>query len=311
TTLIHVDHVVRVDDLGEHVHCNLFVGRPEFNLTRSGDVVQVTAADKAVLGMGQAWRPLHIPKHTPKVEAIRRILSERMGEVRFDFPHGMDKPVLHRSINIGRMGRPWAYADRIAESMDYQLFYRGNVATLRPWPRRPVYTFDPSQEIVAAVETDIRMRGFKDLVEIRGHRVHGSRRRIRAVARPNKSEPFSPEELAFHDVPGFHVRRETHPHIRSVQEAQRKAERILEDRQDAVAGEATLNIVPLAFLEEGDKYRAVTTDGDLATFRLRSFAFPIGVSGDGGEAPAMSLNYHERPPLHPPHHKLRRHHRGA
>lgn len=292
--LVQVVHGTLVDqpELHAWVWCPLFTGRPS-RLQRTDDVVDIEADDPSVLGMGNAWKPYTIPKGTLKTEAIRRILTQRVGVHRFDLPTG--KARLHKPVSLHRMTHPWAVAERIAHSMDMQLLYTGaGHVRLRRLPRAPLYTFNtgPGGEITQPVATSQSMEGFANVIEVLGRNPKGPKKRIRAVVTAPPHHPLSPQRLAQNGVPYRVVKRVENDHIRSHKEAHRRGTRELEDalRQKV---DISLSVLPMPFFDPGDLVRSVTTDGHPVEHRLDTFTFPIGVDGN----PDMAVGWFDKPPV--------------
>lgn len=287
---LHLTYGVRVPELGRVVECPVFCGIPT-KIQRSAGVVEIEADDASVQGMGACWSPLQIPKHTRKVVAIRRILAERAGFTRFRFPDR--KARLRHPVSLGRLSQPWAVADRIARSMDLQLFVDGTGAVvLRELPRTPLYTFAPGQggTLVAPVNVSTTGEGFANVVQVLGAKPKGSKRRVRAVATPPRRHPLSPWSLAQDDVPHRVVLTVENDHIKTKAEARQRAERRLEDALRSRV-EVTASVLPMPLFDPLDLVALTTSEGDYVEHRLRTFSLPLYVDG----APAMPIGWFGKP----------------
>jgi hypothetical protein len=283
---VEVIYSVRVPAVG-WVDVPVFLGTPT-SWQRTGDEVQLLADDASALGMGAAWGPLTVPKGTKKVDAIERILTRRTGMTRFNFPKVGTR--LHKPVSLHRQTRPWAVADRIASSMDMQLFRRSNGAVvLRRWPTAVAYTFD--SEIVEEVATTDDLEGFANTVMVLGRNPKGPKKRVRAVAQAPKNHPMSAWRLGENGEPRRILHTIENDHIRSKVEAKRKAERALRDRLRSTST-VTVGVLPWPHLEPGDWLAAVCEEGRVE-FRLDTYSLPLGVDG----AEPMSLGFFLNAPV--------------
>lgn len=283
---VEVIYSVRVPTVG-WVDVPVFLGSPT-SWQRTGDEVQMLADDASGLGMGAAWAPLSIPKGTKKVDAIERILRRRTGMTRFNFPQVGTR--LHHPVSLHRRTHPWGVADRIANSMDMQLFRRSNgTVVLRRWPTAPAYTFDA--EIVEEVATTDDMEGFANTVMVLGRNPKGPKKRVRAVAQAPKRHPMSAWRLGENGEPRRILYVRENDKIRSKKEAERKAERILRDRLRSTS-QVTVGVLPWPHLEPGDWIQARTDEG-MVGFRLDTYSLPLGVE----QAEPMTLGFFLNAPV--------------
>lgn len=278
--MLRIHYAIYVTSLARWISCPVFTG-PVVKLDRNGDILSVEAHGKEHLAMGEMWRPLHLEKGTKKTDAIRTIL-ERTGEDRFDIP-GL--PVrMPKPRTLGRFVQPWKAARKIATGMDRQLFYPGDgVCTLRRRPTTPVFTFNEGEdgEIVGDVAVTHTLDELKNTILVRGGKPKGAKRRVQAVAVAPANDPLSPDPvrgLGRNQQKRWLVERIDEDSIKSKREAQRKADRILDDRlRQTVA--VTFDSMPIPHLDAGDLVR-VRTDEAVWTFRLDRFTLPLGVEGD-------------------------------
>lgn len=280
---IRVEVATYVPDLGEWVSCVPFYG-PVRAFDRDGDIVRITGHGRDALGMGQLWTPLGRKKGTLKVQAVRALL-DRYGEDRRYIPnYGARLP---RPLNMGRTAQPWPRARHLAASMNRQLFYTGRgYATMRPWPNRVVFDFD--DYLASKVRTSRRLDGVINAVEVLGAKPRGRRTRVRATAVLRPGNAMSGAALAPDPGRVWLARTATNNYLRSRRDAQRVADRLLEEgARNLVSIE--FDSMPVYHLDEGDM---VSVEGRF--FRLDRFSMPIG-SGSGGEpGPVMTVGYVKR-----------------
>lgn len=295
---IEVVYSINVPALGMWVDFPVFCGVP-WRLQRTNDEVAIEADDLSVLGWGSAWRPKKLHKHMRKVDAIAEILSDRVGLTDVRLPER--KARLPHPISLSRHQHPWAVARHIAASMDLELFVSGSGAVVgRKLPDKPHVTFrcGDGGEVIdqPAISTD--RDGFANVVTVIGRKPKGAKERVRYSAVAKKSWDNSPWQLMVNGVPNFKEVVIHNDHFRTKAECKKKADRILLDKMRTTA-EVTCSILPMPFLEPGDKARFVTLDGDVMVDRIDSFTLPLLVS-DG----PMTLNFRAAPPR--TRHRIRR-----
>lgn len=278
---VEVVYSVRVESVG-WVDVPVFLGTPT-SWQRTGDEVQILADDASVLGMGAAWAPLTIPKGTKKTDAIERILMRRTGMTRFSFPKVTAR--LAKPVSLHRESKPWAVADRIAASMDMQLFRRGDgTVVLRRYPTAAAYSFGAGA-IVEEVATQDDMDGFANTILVLGRNPKGPKKRVRVVVEAPKNHPMSAWRLGENGEPRRLVERIENDHIRSKAEARRKGERRLRDHLRGQS-QVSVGVLPRPDVEPGD-WTSADADGVPVGFRVDTYSLPLGVSS----AEPMTLGY--------------------
>ena len=295
---LQVSASVWVDALGTHVECPYFTG-PIRRLWRDGATVHVDAHGKERRMLRPLWAPLYIPRDTPKVDAIQQILAQA-GETMFAFPSSTE--MLTRDVSLGRGTRPWVIAKQIAESMNLQLYYRGDgYAALRPLATDAVFVFtkadedaDPqtSDDIVGNPRVWFELDDdFANAIEVLGAQPRADKSRVRAVVHAPDDHPLSKDYMATNaDDPDTGVLMASYvlDQARTNDQAATIAQRILDENLLAVT-RTRFDSVPFYLLEEGD-YVRMETSGTSVPFRLDRFGLPIGTSGRH----AMTVGYHAK-----------------
>lgn len=292
---VQVHYNVRVPALGDWVSVPVFTG-PPWKLQRTDAEVYIEADDASVLGMGNVWKPIHVKKGTLKVDAAKRILSERCGFTRFRFPDR--KARLAHPVSLGRKAHGWAWASRILASMDLHLYVDGHgTPTARRLPTHPSWTFNPGAggEIIDPVSLTTDRSRFANVVEVIGRKPKGAKHRVSYRAVAKRSHPNSPWELARENggVPYFQVVTIRNDHFRTDAECKAKAVRVLADRMRS-RNEMTASILPWPHLDQGDMARLLTAAGGVTVDRIDTFTLPLGVDGE----PPMTLGWFDRPIPH-------------
>jgi hypothetical protein len=199
---------------------------------------------------------------------------EGQGETLFDFPDAKVK--LRKPVSMGRTSEPWKVAQRLARSIDRQLFYdaRGKLR-LRTLPPQPVFKFKTGAQgtIVNRPTIAFDMDRVRNTVEVLGPKPEGQQKRIRFVAYPPKNNALSPWKLARNGQPRFLVETVEAEHITRVEQAQRQAQKKLDD---LLRAEIDLNFdaFPCLPLEPGDLV-SVDLDGEIVRIRAETFSIPV------------------------------------
>lgn len=283
---LRVKRGIWVDAIHRWVDTPVFTG-PIETVEPGGNTVTVTALGKESLGLepSLAWRPDHIPKGHPVVDAIHDILYDG-GERKFDLPKSTLK--LKKPVSLGRTSERWKVANKLAVSVDRQLFFdgRGKVR-LRAYPHSPAFTFRTGTDgnVTSRPVFTYDVSRVRNVVEVLGPEPEGKAKRIRFVAMPNPAHPLSPQKLARHDEPRYLVERVEADHIHRTEQARSQAERKL---KDLLRGEVDVafDAVPIYTLEPGDEI-ALSIEGSVLHFKLQRFSLPL----IGG---SMSVGYTRR-----------------
>lgn len=277
---VYFDRLLRVfddryiPDLG-WVRATVFTG-PVWTFKRTGNAVELTAHGKERLAMGSMWTPVTIHKGMNKVDAIRMLL-ELAGETRFDFPTLADKG--HRmpeKRSLDRLGTPWAAAQKIARSLNRQLYYDGSgVCRLRTLPEKSSFRFvgGDGGSVLSEPEVNRDLSNFKNTWLVLGKNAKGSKGRASAVVKIPHDHPLSAKSLGRNGQPRVLAEKIEDTSLRSDKECQDLGEQRM---ADAIRGtvEASFDAAPIPDREVGDLCDLVLDEGAVS-FRLWEFTLPL------------------------------------
>lgn len=300
--MLRITYGVKVPALEEWVDFPIFTG-PVVQLSRAGDEVTIECQGKELLALGQAWEPMTLKKGRPKVDAIRQIMRERGGEDHFDFPD-LDAR-LPKAVTLGRQSQPWLVAQKIAESLNRQLYYDGRgVLRLRQHPENPVYTFRDGRlggEVMTAPQVSFSTENVRNAVWVKGGKPKSKRkddatpqdgdekdkeRGVRHFETAPRSHPLSPWRLGRDNAPRFLLEVIENQHVRSEKEARQLAQRVLRHRLRQLV-DVSFDALPVPHLEPGDEVR-IDTDAFAMDFPLRQASIPLK------HDQLMSVGYHRQ-----------------
>lgn len=268
-------------------------------VSRDDVVLNVECHGKEALALQPVWKTYHVEKGVRKTDAIRRIMRECAGESRFDLP---DKPTrLGSAASLTSVApekrrkfnadTPWGLCRKIAQSMDMHLFYDGQgVLRLRKLPGSPLFTFG-EDIITSAPQLRFDMTEMRNAVRVTGKTLHEGKEQkgpqqptheVNGSAVAPSEHPLSPRRLGRKIADGSIVPRYipefvTNDAVRSDQEADRLAKRILDDRL-AQQVDISFDSLPVPHLEEMDLIRVAYEDMRL-NVRLKQFSLPLTHAG--------------------------------
>lgn len=286
--MIEIVHSVYVEPMREWVDIPTFTG-PITRLHRDGETIEVECQGKEILGRGDLWENFTAKKGDNKVEVIRRLLTQRAGESKFNFTRSNSRLGKDWSLTAVE-NNAWDGAKQLARSINRQLFYNGRgIARLRSYPQNPVFTFTGGDlgTVLTTPQISFSFENMKNAVVVRGKKEKDKRVHARAVA--PRSHPLSPWRLGRNEAPRYIVDLIENDNITTNKDAEDIANRRLTQhlKQDV---EVTFDSMPIFYLEEGDEAR-LRTDGYATTFRIKQFSIPL-VAGD-----PMSIGYNKRMPI--------------
>lgn len=262
------------------VDCEVFTG-PIWDFDRQGATVSIVAHGLERQAMGQKWKPATFKKRTKKTDAIKDLLAAA-GENRLGGIPNLDARMPER-MTITRMDTIWPRAQRLASSMDRQLFYPGTGRpVLRRLPSRPVFTFD-ERHLLSDVLLDRDPEGVFNTFVAVGSKPKGAKTRPQAHEELPPAHPLSARSLARNDTPLRLVKREENRQIKSKAEAKARAKRMKADAEKVVVN-YQFDALPIPHLDENDLVRVRCDEGTLLV-RMKQWTLPLGWEG----APPMSV----------------------
>lgn len=265
---------------------------PITGIDRDGDQVTIRGAGKEVLAMDPVllWKTLKVYKGDYRAGAIRWLLAN-MGETRFDFPEFRNK--LTNTWSLGRHTEAWVAASSLARYGGWQLFYDGlGRARLRPYPQNRVFTFSSGNNgvLLSKPKVSYDISSARNVVEITGTPTKGKKpKQIRVEARPNTGHPLSPWSLRRNGYRRNMVHVEQGAEFATQADAQRQADRLLDQMLNATT-QIEFDSLVIPHLEEGDRVavKVGTTyatgperdlEGSFYEFSLLRFTIPL-VAGE-------------------------------
>lgn len=268
--------------LANYVSVPIFTG-PVTRLTRKGPVVTIEAQSKEVYGLGTGHRTKTVRKGARKVDALRAIARDMMGETRLAIPDLKAK--LSANVVVRPQDQPWKVMQRIAHSMGKQLYYDGaGVLRLRELPAKVAWSFSSGAggSIVSDIEVAADLTEVINRVRVVGRTPKATKANRRpkpfsAVATAPRNHPLSPWQLGPPGAPMFKTEEVQNDQCRSNGECAKVARARLE-RGLTLTRSLAFDSVPIPFLEPLDKV-LVRTDHESVTMRLETFTLPLGASG--------------------------------
>lgn len=287
--MVGITYGVYVDDLAQWVNVPVFVG-PVVSLSRDGDSVELSCLGKEHLSQGQCWRGLAFKKGANTLDTIRTILRTRGGETSFDFPTAGDltKKRLKDGLSLSRMSVPWVEAQKLARSINAQLFYDGRGrCVLRGRGTADAWTFEDGDggTVLTPPDVSFTLDGLVNAVYVKGGKPKGAQQAVRATAVAPRSHPLSPYRLGRTVrlggknvvVPRYLVAEEENDKLRSRKTANARAKQVL--RQALEQGvDVQFDALPVPHLDLGDVVRLKTSEASIP-FTFRKASLPLTHSG--------------------------------
>lgn len=262
---------------------------------RNGDTVTVEAQSKECLHL-RLVSPYTIPKGTPHVAAIRRIL-ELGGETRFRFPPNTTMK-LAAAVTVGGPDEtlmPWKVAWRLARDLGMQLYFdTTGYACLRKAPTAAAWRLVQSglgANMLTAPRISVDMSEIRNRVVVTGKTIATKRSKSRTITSPQAlpaSHPFSAQSLAQNGVPWYRTEFYTSDTLRSQGALDAFAkQQLTEWSTQKVSIEASA--LPVWHLMSNDLIEVHTANGEVYEQRLQSSSIPLGPSETG-----MTIGYEAR-----------------
>lgn len=311
---IRVQYGVRVRGMEQFVWVPVFWG-PVTEVATTTNTTTITAQGKEILLQEPhiMWRTFTRKKGVKYTDCLKDLLRER-GETRLDIPD-IDRK-LPKPFSVTPDQAPWEQAQRIARTLNRQLFYDGRgFAVLRARPEQPRWTW---KNPLTQPEFTYNVTDARNSVKVYGPETHGKYPRIKAVAVLAPSHPLSPVALARNGVPRYMTEilgvnaptPPTKPDEKASKEDKAKyarqydkwaehyhsrekhalelAETTLRQKAAAIL-EVAFDALPVPDIEEGDPF-GVNAGDQFAHARFTSGTLPLRVSDSSG----MSIGYHRR-----------------
>lgn len=283
--MIHVVYGVLVN--GSWVRIPVFTG-PVTKLSRSDTSVNVEAQGKEALSMGAIWFPMTLPKGMPKNTALSKLLRDHGGETQFSIPGSLAR--LSGPLSIPRSGRPWDFAQRIARSMNQQLYYSGDgVCRMRNFPGTTLFTFTDQGDhpsVLSRPQISYSLDDLANIVDVTGRQpngpatVKGGTEAVMAAAHYTAvapaSHPLSPFKLGRNGVsryllgPNGPIQDDT---VGTIGEAKDLATlRLAQSLLQAV--DASFEAIPIPHLDPFDMCTLASTSAS-TTFAMQKYSLPL------------------------------------
>lgn len=287
--MIKVQYEVHGPLLANWVSIPLFHGYI-VKLSRDDAVVSIEAQGKELFGLDTvAWNPYTFKKGANRVQCIRDILTNDMGETKFTFPETSGR--LPKDYSLGKETHPWHAARSLGTSENCALFYDGRgVAVLRRKTANPIFTFTDGDggTITSSPKVAFSSDGLKNVVWVKGGVPAGGKKAVEWTEAAPATNPMSPARLGRNGVPRYMLESITEDTLRTTAEAKALAQSTLAQallQQVDVSFDAMVN--PL--LEEWDTVR-IATDEFNTNFVLTKFTIPLVVD----DSTTMSIGYNKR-----------------
>jgi hypothetical protein len=251
--------------------------------SRDGFYLKVKCLGKETLGLDNLFHGKTYKKGHARTTVIRSLLSDVMGEIpgKISVPDRTAR--LPRNLSIGPEDKPWLVAQRLAGSMQCELFYDGRgVVRMRKRPRASIYTWGMNA-LCSIPIVGFDLEGMYNVVVATGSKPKGMKNRVKYIAVAPKNHPLSPYNIGRRAkarfIPLF-IQDDT---MKTIAEVRQVAKDALEHGLLA-AVDVTFDGVPNPLLELGDINRVHHEDWS-GRFRLRQFTLPL-LAGE-----AMSVGY--------------------
>ena len=266
------------------VNVPVFCG-PVTSVNRDADTLAVEAQGWEARLRTAVWEPKSwwIQYTTDMIRWLLRLA----GETRIDVP---DLKILTtEEVSLHRSAQFWNHAQKLARSLDRQLFYDGRgVARLRRLPSNRVWTFRDGDagDMTTKPRVSFDLENARNIVWVRGRKPKGATERVNGWARLPAGNPLSPQRLGRNGRPAYLLETVDNDHIKTNRDAHELAVKLVNERaRQAVSVE--FDAMPVPHLDPGDLVR-VDSGYWMQDFRIYRYSIPIGV-GD-----SMSVGYTRR-----------------
>lgn len=283
---LYMDRMLRIvygiisPDGTQRFYVPIFTG-PISAVERNGAVISVEAHGKEVLGLSLSWRSHTFKAGMRIVRIIRGILTDLIGENRYQLPVGLDGTA-KRDVSINIKKSAFEVAHRLAHGVGYQLFYDGRgVARMRKRTRRSVYTFRSGKggTILKLPNPGFDSSAVINAVQVLGAKPKNATQRIKVRITAPRNHPLSPWRLGRNGVPRFIPETIDDDSIKTTAEAVKRGKERLH-RGLLEASNPSFDCIPNPRLEPLDTVRLMTHDYG-TTFVLKQFTIPLIASDTG------------------------------
>lgn len=297
--LVQITYGLWVDGIGDDgkwVDVPVFTG-PIAAMSRDGSSVELSCLGKEHLARGNAWRSLDIKKGANTLDAIRRILKERGGETKFDFPESgaLTRKTLADHVSLSRLSVPWDEALHLAGSINAQLFYDGRGrCVLRDDGVSGAWTFRDGNGGTVLSPPDVAwdLDNLVNAVFVKGKKPSGkdgkdkddetkkhkgAKKAVTATAVAGRNHPLSPYKLGRNGVPRYLAVEVENDKLATKADVQRAAENALAASLEQGVT-VSFDALPIPHLDVGDKVKLKANDLTL-DFTFRTASLPLVHSG--------------------------------
>lgn len=245
-----------VPDLGRWVPCSVIFG-PVWDFKRKGADVEITVHGPEQQALGDVWHPFHRAAKTRKTSIIKD-LAAAYGETRISIPDLPD--TTPHDITLARGATFWPTMVRLAASMNRHLYYTGDgLLVLRPWPKSPRLTLDGSW-LLDEPEFRRTSDGIVNAVWVLGAKPKHKAPQVQAVSLLPAGHPNSPEANAMNSQPLYLPKKIENSHLKTAAACKAVARRHRDEIARLVT-EASVDVLPMPFLDPGDKVAVSTVQG--------------------------------------------------
>jgi len=251
--------------------------------------VNIEAQGKEVYGLRPAARTMTLKKGLRRTTAIRQILVELMGEN----PNRMSIPNLPKklgsTVSITRKDLPWKAAQKIAQSLNMELFYdNAGVPTLARVGNRPEWEFIAgevaaskaygSTRLTTPLTTEADLTRLVNKVRVVGRTPKNKKKPVSASAVADFDHPLSPWKLGPEGAPQVYTHEIRNDHLRTERECRELAETELDKRLKLIH-DVSFSAGPVPHFDYGTVVR-IRTGMENVERRLDTYTLPLGLGGD-------------------------------
>lgn len=243
---------------------------------RDNVFIKLQCLGKESLSLQNSWWGKTWKKNSLRTDVIRSILVNYMGETKMDL--ASSKSRLPRDISINDQTSPWAVAKKIANDMNYNLFYDGRgVAVLRPMSNNVQYTFTDANN-ASTPQVGYDLSNVVNAARVVGAKPKKAKHNVGATYVAPQAHPLSPWRLGRGGVPRYLWASLSDTSLKTTGECMARAKQMVNSGLlEAIT--VSFDAWPVPLLEENDMVRC-TAGGSSNTFRLKQFTLPLNAGDD-------------------------------